>query len=149
MCGRVTPDSHFNHGVAMRHVVKLYCLPQMEEERLRLLHRTIVNALSLIQKLGIKSENDLLTLFVPDMMQYGLGTEILAEVDVSDDPQLGQITCENIARSVGIVLTHEFPDATIECRVYRFKAENGFYTTKPTERVEPRGINFGDTLRRK
>lgn len=62
--------------------VKVWCLPANEtEEQLRELHKSIVRAMQDLPPLEIVDENDMLVLFVPDMMKYGLGNEILVEVE--------------------------------------------------------------------
>ncbi len=61
-------------------VIKVWCLPEIDEPKLNALHKSIVRAVVSVEELGIKDENDMTCLFVPDMMKYGLGSEIVIEV---------------------------------------------------------------------
>jgi len=62
-------------------VIKVWCLPTLSQEALLSLFKDIVAAVVAIEKLGVKSENEMLVLFPPDTMTYGLGKEVLVEVD--------------------------------------------------------------------
>lgn len=115
-------------------VIKVWCLPKSEEEKLNELHQSIVRAVASVEELGVKDEvevtglfdkpertdeirqrlaeqigkavkgqfpdtelKDITCLFPPDMMQYGLGTEII-----------------------------------IECFVYPFQVSKGFWSSRET-----------------
>ena len=86
--------------------VKTYCLPAMKQEELLKLHQAIVGAAVKIPELNVKSENDMCNLFVPDLMTYGLGTEIIIEIS---GVNLDENTRNNVSCAVGMVVKKLFP----------------------------------------
>jgi len=63
-------------------VIKVWCLPpDQTEDSLNLLHKAIVEAVVSIPKLGVKDESSMVCLFPADLMKYGLGEEIIVEID--------------------------------------------------------------------
>lgn len=60
--------------------IKVWCLPgDMVEGVYQALHKKLVASMVEIKHLNVRDENDLLVLFPKDLMQYGLGNEILIE----------------------------------------------------------------------
>lgn len=114
----------------MQHVVKLYCLPETKEGDLRNLHRRILECMGTL-KIGVRNEDDLLVLFVPDMMKFGLGDEILVEIDLFDDPRLNidEWKRQSVAHQVGLVVKRHFPSSTVQCHVYSFSTKNGLWNS--------------------
>ena len=99
-------------------VVKVWCLPNSGENMLNGIHQEIVKAVAGIPELGVKSEADMLTLFPTDMMEYGLGTEILIEVLCDERPwdsQDGNEMRNKLARNIGTTVQTFFPKAKIYC----------------------------------
>jgi|SRR3989344_2217834 len=108
-------------------VVKVYCLPKLKEDRLQKLHKAIVaTALVALDGFGIKSEADLLVLFPPDSMKYGLGSEILVEVDLPMHPDVRHVHFDEIAAKFGKVVKKFFPKSFVQCTPYRFDPANSW-----------------------
>jgi hypothetical protein len=100
-------------------VVKVWCLPQMAEEKLRKLHRNIVRAVAYVKALGVQNETQMICLFPQDMMRYGLGEEIVIEVTGHDRYQLHrELITRPLANSLGGAVRKMFPHAHIECSIF-------------------------------
>lgn len=117
-------------------IIKVWCLPKSEEKQLNALHQSIVEAVVSVEELGVKDEKDITCLFPPDMMKYGLGTEIIVEVTgLFDRPERTDIANEQVrqllAERIGKVVKEQFPEADmVECSVYPFQVSQGFWTSK-------------------
>lgn len=113
-------------------IIKIWCLPpNQSEEKLNALHNNIVKAVTGIKELELKSEKDLTNLFVPDLMQYGLGTEIV--IEITGLFLKLERTCEvrnRLAKAVGEAVKSLYPDTEkIECLIYSFNPADGFWTS--------------------
>jgi hypothetical protein len=99
--------------------IKMWCLPQdLSEERLREIHKAVVKAVVDIKELGIRGEQDMITLFPPDMMKYGAGTEIIIEVgELFDKPERTPQVRQRLATSLGETVKAMFPDAKVVCKL--------------------------------
>jgi len=116
-------------------VIKVWCLPANQtEEKLNELHQSIVSAVVGIHELGFKDENDMTCLFVPDLMSYGLGEEIIVDIaGLFEKPERTKEVRQRLAENVGREVKRLYPDAKIECFVSSFNPENGFWgATKPS-----------------
>ena len=72
----------------MKPVIKLWCLAHDKtEEDYNLLHLMIVRAV-VGAKIGVESQDDMVLLLPRDLMQKGLGEEIIIEVDFNDAAHL-------------------------------------------------------------
>ena len=113
-------------------VIKVWCLPPNQDERkLKLLHERIVKAVVSIKVLGLKNENDMTCLFVPDLMQYGLGTEIVVEIfGLFEKPERTQSVLDQLAFLVGKAVSESYPSTKkVECFVYPFNRKaQGFWS---------------------
>jgi len=69
----------------MKPVIKVWCLPNWVESVYEGLFKEIVRCLVSIEE--IQTEDDLLILFPPDRMAYGLGREIFIEIDWPNCPK--------------------------------------------------------------
>ncbi|KPJ54827.1 hypothetical protein AMJ47_03185 [Parcubacteria bacterium DG_72] len=118
-------------------IVKVWCLPSgTTEDKLNHIHRAIVEAVVSISELGVKDEKGMVCLFPPDLMKYGLGEEIIVEIDGSSDldrplPE----TRKQLAECVGKSVSDFYPDATVECLVRDFDPFQGFW--KGSQRIGP------------
>lgn len=112
-------------------VIKVWCLPEMEEAKLNDLHQAIVGAVSGVVELSLKDENDMTTLFPSDLMKYGLGTDIIVEITGLDDkPERTHDVLKRLAKNTGESVSSFFPDAKVECFVHPFNHnQNGFWST--------------------
>jgi len=112
--------------------VKVWYLPCDEsEEDMNHLHQTIVSAVKCFRELGIKNENDMLCLFVPDLMTYGLGDEILVEIDgVGDIEEGNSKTRIELATRVGRSVSTLYPDAEVKCVVKSFDPSEEEWSSK-------------------
>lgn len=110
-------------------IIRVWCLPQVEEEELRQLHQDIVKAVVGINELGLKDENDMTCLFPPDMMKYGLGSEIIIEIlGLFEKPERTPEVISSLAFQVGAAVSRRFKEAKIECFVFPFNPASGFWT---------------------
>lgn len=112
-------------------VIKVWCLPSMEEERLNALHQAVVRGVCGVSELGLKDENDMTTLFPSDLMKFGLGTDIIVEITGLDDkPERTQEVRNRLAHNVGGAVREFFPEAKVECFVHPFNHDqNGFWSS--------------------
>lgn len=113
-------------------VIKLWCLPKTEEENLNRIHQSIVRAVASIEEIGVSDEKDITCLFVPDMMQYGLGTEIIVEVTgLFEKPERTDEVRQRLAAALGDVIRDYFPNADLaECFVYPFERKQGYWSSR-------------------
>jgi len=135
---------------AMRPIVKMFCLPaDLSEERLKELHHNIVAIMMGLVE-GVRSEDDLLVLFIPDMMKYGLGKDILVEIVLPIGSSFSPLLPRSVSRNITNTLIDMFPTANVNCLIGFSDASDGFWSLKLSLLSErPRGINFGDIVRRR
>ena len=112
-------------------LIKVWCLPALEEAALNSLHQDIVKAVVGVHELGCKDENDMTCLFPADMMKYGLGLEIIVEItDLAEGPGRHPNVIQLLAFRVGLAVAERFPTAKVECLVYSFDPEKRFWSCK-------------------
>lgn len=111
-------------------VIKVWCLPQETEEKLRRLHKTIVAAVVDVPELGLRDENDMTVLFPTDMMTYGLGQEIVIEISVFEKPERTGEVLNVLAANVGGAFKWIYPNAKIEVSVDTFNPKQGFWSSE-------------------
>ena len=112
-------------------IIKVWCLPELEEAELNGLHQDIVKAVVGIRELGFKDENDMTCLFPADMMKYGLGSEIIVEISgLFKKPERTPEVIDSLAFQVGIAVSRRFREAKIERLVYPFNQTHGFWTCR-------------------
>jgi hypothetical protein len=99
--------------------ITVWCLPpDLTEERLRELHKRIVAAAVSIMELGLNGEQDFLTVFPPDMMKYGAGTEIMVQVsELWEKPERTPEVRNRLARALGEGVKEMFPEALVAVRL--------------------------------
>jgi hypothetical protein len=113
----------------MKLVIKVWCLPKMAEDQLRQLHVKIVAAVVGITVLRLKDENDMVCLFPPDMMSYGLGEEII--IEVTHCLLGGKRARQDLSIALRDAVKTMFPETrVIECIVSELSHEQGFATTR-------------------
>lgn len=111
-------------------VIKLWCLPETDEDFLRALHVRVVTAVEHVEVLGLKGEAAMTVLFPKDMMSYGLGTEIVVEVTgLFKKPERTPEVQNQLARNLGVAVKEFFPDAKVECFVNPFNPAQGFWSS--------------------
>lgn len=117
-------------------VIKVWCLPpNQDEEALNRLHQTIVGAVCRIQELGLRGQEDMTCLFVPDLMKYGLGEEIIIEIGgLFNKPERTPEVCQRLALSVGASVSALYHNAKVECFVQTFDPAQGFWVSPEPER---------------
>jgi len=114
-------------------IIKVWCLPANQtEEDLRKLHIHIVAGIVATPELGLQNEKAVTCLFPPDLMQYGLGTEIIVEVTgLFEKPERTPEVRSRLAKNIGARVEALYPDATVEVFIYPFNPEiNGFWKSK-------------------
>jgi hypothetical protein len=112
-------------------IIKVWCLPANQtEEDLNKLHRTIVAAVVSVSELKLKDQNDMIMLFPPDLMQYGLGTEIIIEIGgLFEKPERTEEVRQRLAKTVGLEVHNLYPRAKVECSIQSFNPNQGFWTS--------------------
>ncbi len=111
-------------------IIKVWCLPEnQKEEDLRRLHQNIVAGVVSVPELGLQDEKSVTCLFIPDMMQYGLGSEIVVEVTgLFEKPERTQQVRRLLAAAIGGRVKGLYHKATVEVFVYPFSPEvSGFW----------------------
>ncbi len=111
-------------------VIKVWCLSaDQTEDDLRRLHQNIVAAVVAVPELGLRDENDMTCLFPPDMMSYGLGSEVIVEVNgLFEKPERTIDVRHRLAKSIGQRVKALYPKAVVEVFVYPFKPTlSGFW----------------------
>lgn len=118
-------------------IIKVWCLPDLEEYRLRNLYREIVDVVESISELGLKGQNAITVLFPKDSMRYGLGEEIIIEVaGLFEKPERTPKVCQELAKRLGETVKEMFPDAKVECFIYLFNPADGFWSSADKKCVE-------------
>ena len=110
-------------------VIKVWCLPKSTERKLNKVFGSIVKAVESVPELGLKGNKSMTVLFPPDMMKFGLGTEIIIEVTgLFKKPERTAEVRNRLAEHLGKTLKEHFPDAMVECFVFPFNPKKGFWT---------------------
>lgn len=109
------------------------CLPELSQPQLEELHNRIVKAVIAIPQLGVKSEDDMLNLFTPDSMKYGLGSEV--RIDIKD-VEGGWDIRKLLAREVGMVIKHTLPDTKVHCFAHPPDPSVGFWSSEKSNTVQ-------------
>ena len=101
--------------LAPKMVIKLWCLPKQTEGELQSLHRALIENLIKVE-VGVEDENDVIVLFPPDAMAYGLGSEILIELShIPTPPNMRSDTLKRrLAASTRTVVKRRFPRAHVQ-----------------------------------
>jgi hypothetical protein len=113
-------------------VIKVWCLPANQtEDDLNRLHGAIVEAVISVSELGFKDENDMTCLFPPDLMKYGLGTEIIVEISgLFKKSERTRKVRQQLAKSVGEAVKGLYPSTEkVECFVSSINQLDGFWTS--------------------
>src|SRR4051812_21877302 len=97
-------------------VIKVWCLPKSSERKLNLVFKSIVKTVEGVPELGLKGKHSMTVLFPPDMMKFGLGTEIIIEVTgLFKKKKRASKVRARLAEGLGRTLKKHFPKAMIEC----------------------------------
>lgn len=113
-------------------VIKVWCLPSGQTENdLNRLHKSIVYAVLCVPELGLKGENDMTCLFPPDLMQYGLGEEVIVEIGwLFEKPERTPEVCQRLTQNVGEAVKRLYPKAKVECGLSTIIPSQGFWTSE-------------------
>ncbi len=107
-------------------VVKIYLLPPQSEEAMRSFHEGLTATLVGVDGFGVKSEADYFAIFPSDMMSYGLGSDIHAEIDFPRRVGLLRYAQSDVVRAVGKYLQSAFPGAFVQVQPYSFEQLEGW-----------------------
>lgn len=135
-------------------IIKVWCLPSgQKEDDLNRLHQAIVKAVTSVNELGLKDQNDMTCLFPPDLMKYGLGEEIIVEIGgLFQKPERDQKVRYQLAENVGKAVSKLYPKAKTECFVETIDPSDGFWTSAESvpaeEELPDDGHNFRDGVER-
>jgi hypothetical protein len=95
-------------------IIKVWCLPKLEEEKLQELHKGLVAAAVAVEEFGVHDEHDMVNLFPPDMMSYGLGSEIIVEaMEVAHLPFAPPHAYYRLGRELEGAVRGMFPSAIV------------------------------------
>ena len=116
-------------------VIKVWCLPPgQSEDDLNRLYQNIVEAAVSVTELGLRGGKDITCLFPPDLMQLGLGEEIIIEIGgLFQKPERTPEVRQRLARSVGESVKRLYPKAMVECFVRTIDPSQGFWTSASAE----------------
>jgi len=118
-------------------IIKVWCLPKSSEEKLKDLFDSIIEGAVSVKELGLKGEEDNTVLFPPDMMSYGLGTEIIIEAKSRGfvPEKCSQATRDRFAEAMVTAVSKHFPKAKVECFAdpYYVGTTCGFAASKSEE----------------
>jgi hypothetical protein len=110
-------------------IIKLYLLPAWNEAQFRTCFNRLVNAAKSVAALKISDASDLIILFSNDAMVYGVGAEILIEVELPKDLIVDDEVETRTANAIHAAMQGLLPDAYIQCKVYPFATERGYWAT--------------------
>jgi len=113
-------------------VVKVWCLPPKQtEDELNNLHKLIVAAVVSVPEIGLESKDDMTCLFIPDLMEYGLGEEIIVEISgLSRKFERTREVLQRLAKNTGEAVGKLYPKAKkVECFVTIMDPLGGFWTS--------------------
>lgn len=123
-------------------VIKIWCLPEgLHELSLKTLHREVVAAAVSVEALGLRGEEDMTVLFPPDMMKYGLGTDIVIEAVIARKPERTIEVKNELARKLGKVVQKMYPDARVGCFVSSSHIDDGVWSSTEGNKPEVIGRN--------
>ena len=94
--------------------VRVWCLPDVTEEDLQAFFQEILSAFKLIQAVGVRDSKDITILYPPDKMKWGLGEDIIAEIE--DLPPTSEKERRFLANRVWETIKKRFPHASVKCR---------------------------------
>jgi hypothetical protein len=110
-------------------VVRVSCLPELNQGQLSGLCADIINAARDIEGLEISGEGDILVLFPKDMMALGLGEEIFIEIIAPDGRDQINIPFTLFGNSLADALTdvmkRRFPNARVWGTMQKTRNEDG------------------------
>ncbi len=110
-------------------VIKVMCLPKLSEPELNGVFRGVISAVESVPELGLKGERSMTVLFPTDMMEYGLGTDIIVEVTgLFVKSERTDEVRQRLAQAIGTTVKGLFPKAMVECFVFPFDPTQGFWT---------------------
>jgi hypothetical protein len=118
------PATHF-----AKPVIKVYLLPAWNESQFQACFNRLVNAARSVTALHIDKDDDLIILFSQDAMVYGLGAEILIEVNLPQHLVVDDTVEQATADAMFAVIQGLLPDAYVQCTVYPFDTSRGYRAT--------------------
>jgi hypothetical protein len=110
-------------------IIKVYLLPAWDDAQFRGCFNRLVNAAKSVPALRVNSASDLIVLFSQDAMVYGVGAEILIEVDLPQHLIIDDDVETTTANAIHAVMQGLLPEAYIQCKVYPFSTERGYRAT--------------------
>ncbi len=116
-------------------VIKVWCLPVVDEQKIKELNQYIVRTVIGIGELGVKDEKDITCLFPLDMMKHSTGSAIVIEVTgLFEKPERTDEVRQRLAEQLGAVVESLFPATwLVECFVYPFNPSQGFWASRGIE----------------
>ena len=117
-------------------VIKVWCLPNLNEIKLNQVFEDLVKAVESVPELGLKGKDSITVLFPPDMMKFGLGTEIIIEVTgLIEKPECTEEVRNRLAEHLGKTIIKHFPSSMVDCFVFPFDVKQGFWTKPKVSQV--------------
>lgn len=111
-------------------VITAYLLPgHWSEKDYNQYFKELLRAARSVPSLRVQSEQDFIVLFPKDLMVYGVGTEIVINVDVPAHFMLGDGQADEAVSAIFQVTQDLLPDAYIQCRLHKFDVTCGYWAT--------------------
>ena len=110
-------------------IIKVYLLPEWSEDEFQNFLARLIEAAISIPALHVRNMDDVIVLFIKDMMTFCLGTEIHIEVDLPEDLEIDILVEQETAQVIGSVVQKHLPDAYVQCKVYPFHTKRGFWAS--------------------
>lgn len=110
-------------------VIKLYLLPAWNENQFHACSNRLVNAARSVSALHVDQEDDLIILFSQDAMVYGIGGQILIEVNLPEELLVDDAIAQQTADAMFAVMQGLLPDAYVQCTVNTFDISRGYRAT--------------------
>ena len=101
--------------------IEVLCLSRLSQRKLNILFKNIVGVgvgIDELRQIGYRTEKDMLVLFPPDMMKYGLGSDILIRVTGLKEHENTEHKIRRLlAGELVEVVQKSVPTAEVNCRV--------------------------------
>jgi hypothetical protein len=102
----------------MKPVIKIWCLPlDLTQKEYRNVQQTIVKVVESFKDFKLKGEESMIVLFPQDLMEYGLGTEIVIEGTSFPARGISLATWEDIAKALCVAIKRIFSEAHVQSTV--------------------------------
>ena len=116
--------------------VTLSCLPHvLEQKELEKIHNSIVEAAKDVPEFGIRDEDSMINLFNFDMMEYGLGREIVVKGEMLlESEKTTDEKWDMLAFRIGLAVKDFFKESRVQCTFEGFNGHKRGIWVSPAEK---------------